>query len=271
LIRVKSIPLSRRTPSQITACLRRGFRHNARVAPDPAIGALFDRLPDVVFFAKDRQGRYQHANTTLTVRCGKRHKDEILGRTAAELFPGALGEAYSAQDRQVLRTGVAIEDKLELHLYASGHEGWCLTYKIPVRDANGTVIGLVGISRDVHRPDERHPEYARLARAVDTVRSRYGETVRLQSLARRVGLSVSRFERLVRQIFQLTPRQLLIKTRIEAASRLLVDQRLTIAQVAQACGYSDHSAFTRQFRATVGLTPGAFRGRQRGAGESSRP
>jgi AraC-like DNA-binding protein len=82
---------------------------------------------------------------------------------------------------------------------------------------------------------------------------------------------VSRFERLVRQIFQLTPRQLLIKTRVEAASRLLVDQRLTIAQVAQACGYSDHSAFTRQFRATVGLTPGAFRGRQRGAGESSLP
>jgi AraC-like DNA-binding protein len=126
------------------------------------------------------------------------------------------------------------------------------------------VVGLVGISRDVHRPDEQHPEYARLARAVDALRSRYGETVRLQPLARKVGLSVSRFERLVRQIFHLTPRQLLIKTRIEAASRLLANERLTIAQVAQACGYSDHSAFTRQFRATVGLTPRAFRDRQRG-------
>lgn len=239
------------------------------MASDPAVDALFDRLPDVVFFAKDCQGRYQQANTTLVARCGKRHKQELIGHTAAELFPGALGAVYSDQDREVVCTGIAIEDKLELHLYAGGHEGWCLTYKLPVRDAHGKVVGLVGISRDIHRPDEQHPEYARLARAIDAVRSRYGEPVQLQSLARRVGLSVSRFERLVRQIFHLTPRQLLIKTRIEAASRLLANERLTIAEVAQACGYSNHSAFTRQFRATVGLTPGAFRSRQQGADESN--
>ena len=34
---------------------------------------------------------------------------------------------------------------------------------------------------------------------------------------------------------------------------------MSVAEVAHACGYSDHSAFTRQFRATVGLTPREFR------------
>jgi len=72
---------------------------------------------------------------------------------------------------------------------------------------------------------------------------------------------MDRFERLVKQLFQLTPHQLLIKTRVDAASRMLRDEALTIAEVAHACGYGDHSAFTRQFRATVGLTPRAFRAR----------
>jgi AraC-like DNA-binding protein len=227
-------------------------------APFP-VEDLFDRLPDVVFFAKDREGRYVRANETLVARCGKRHKREILGRTAEELFPRALGAAYTAQDREVLRTGAPIEDKLELHLYPGGRYGWCLTFKVPLRGPSGTTTGLVGISRDLHRPDERHPEYARLARAVEAIHARFGETVRLAALASRVGLSMDRFERLVKQVFHVTPRQLLVKTRVDAASRLLRETEATVAAIAQACGYADHSAFTRQFRATVGLTPRAFR------------
>jgi AraC-like DNA-binding protein len=222
---------------------------------------LFDHLPDVVFFVKDRLGRYQRANATLVDRCGKKHKSEVLGRTAAELFPGPLGLAYSAQDREVLSTGIAIEGRLELHLYPGGHEGWCLTYKAPLRNRKGAVVGLVGISRDVHRPDSCHPEYEGLARAIAAIQFGFEDALRLESLARQVGLSMDRFERLVKQLFHLTPHQLLIKTRIEAASRMLRNEALTIAEVAHACGYGDHSAFTRQFRATVGLTPRAFRAR----------
>jgi AraC-like DNA-binding protein len=230
-----------------------------RAAPFP-VEDLFDRLPDVVFFAKDREGRYVRANQTLVARCGKKHKRDVLGRTAEELFPRGLGAAYTAQDREVLRTGAPIEDKLELHLYPGGHEGWCLTFKVPLRGPGRAPTGLVGISRDVHRPDERHPEYARLARAVETMRRHFSEPVRLAALAAQVGLSMDRFERVVKQVFHLTPRQLLVKTRVDAASRLLRETDATIAGVAQACGYADHSAFTRQFRATVGLTPRAFRG-----------
>lgn len=222
---------------------------------------LFDRLPDVVFFAKDRRGRYVRANQTLVARCGKKHKREILGRTAEEVFPYGLGSAYTAQDRHVIGSGAPIEDKLELHLYPGGRQGWCLTFKTPVHGPGGTIVGLVGISRDLHGPDERHPEYERLARAMDGIKSRFDEPLRLGALAAQVGLSLDRFERLAKQLFHLTPRQLLTKARVEAASRLLQDDRLSVAAIAQACGYSDHSAFTRQFRATVGLTPRAFRER----------
>jgi AraC-like DNA-binding protein len=216
---------------------------------------LFDRLPNVVFFVKDLQGRYTRVNQTLLSRCGAPDKRALLRRTAAEVFPGALGAAYAAQDQLVVRSGLEIKDKLELHRYPGGRRGWCITFKTPLRDHDGRILGLIGISRDVHEPDAFHPEYRTLARAVDQIRERYGEPLRLSAVARSVGLSVDRLERQVKRVFHLTPRQLLTQTRIDAATALLLEPGRTIAEIAHACGYSDHSAFTRQFRATVGLSP----------------
>jgi AraC-like DNA-binding protein/PAS domain-containing protein len=234
-----------------------------RGALDPGlVESLFDALPDVVFFTKDREGRYVLVNETLVERCGVKHKDDLRGRTVGEVFPAPLGATYAAQDRLVLDSGAELRDRLEAHLYPGGGEGWCLTYKAPLR-SGGAIVGLVGISRDLHAPNEQHPEYARLGEAVERVRERFGEPLRVDRIAREVGLSVDRFERLARQVFHLTPRQLLHKTRLEQASRLLLSSRLPISEIAQACGYADQSAFTRRFRATVGLTPRSFRARAR--------
>jgi PAS domain S-box-containing protein len=231
---------------------------------------LFDELPDVVFFAKDREGRYSSVNDTLLKRCGFARRDKILGLTAEEVYPQPLGAGYTAQDRLVLQKGVEIRDKLELHLYPGGGQGWCLTFKTPIRETSGAITGLVGISRDLHRPDEQDADYRRLARAIDDLQLRYAETVRLEALARSVGLSLDRFERLVKRVFYLTPRELLIKTRIEAASKLLMEGDQSVAEIAYACGYCDHSAFTRQFKATVGVSPAVFRSSRREIGLNDR-
>jgi PAS domain S-box-containing protein len=231
---------------------------------DRLLEKLFDELPEVVFFVKDREGRYTSVNETLLQRCGFSRRDKILGLTAEEVYPVPLGAGYTAQDRLVLQKGIEIRDKLELHLYPGGRQGWCLTFKTPIRDGAGTLTGLVGISRDLHRPDEHDADYRRLARAIDDLQQRYAETVRLEALARSVGLSLDRFERLVKRVFYLTPRELLIKTRIEAASKLLAEGDRSVADIAYACGYCDHSAFTRQFKATVGVSPAVFRGSLRG-------
>jgi PAS domain S-box-containing protein len=231
---------------------------NKRRVDFELIERLFSQLPEVVFFVKDRQGRYARVNETMLKRCGIR-RERLLGLTAEQVFPKPLGAAYTAQDKLVLLQGVEIRDKLELHLYPGGGQGWCLTYKTPLRDVAGAIVGLVGISRDLHRPDERGVGYRRLARAVNDLQERYAENVRIDALARSVGLSIDRFERLVKRAFYVTPRQLLTKTRIDAASKMLIEENRSIADIAYACGYSDHSAFTRQFKATVGVAPGDFR------------
>jgi len=228
--------------------------------------ALFDQTPDIVFFVKDRQARYLMVNETLAARCGLRRKSEMLGRTAAEVFPPPLGEGYVEQDQAVLETGEPIRNRLELHIYPGGtggsgrRRGWCLTHKFPLLGTDGSIVALAGISKDLQRPDEAQEDYRKVAKAVERLQTHYAEPLRIEQLACSAGLSVDRFERQVRRIFQLTPRQLLIKARIDAASAFLLDPRRSVADVAQACGYADQSAFTRQFKATVGLTPSAYRG-----------
>ncbi|MES2261014.1 MAG: AraC family transcriptional regulator [Pseudomonadota bacterium] len=220
--------------------------------------ALFDALPDVVFFIKDAQGRYTVVNQALARRCGARDKAALLGRTPADLFAPPFGTSYLAQDQAVLAGGAPIDDQLELHLYPNRDPGWCLTRKTALYDAAGVIVGLAGISRDLAMEDSKNPAYHKVADAVALIRAQYDQPLSLPQLARTAHMSVAQLERYFVRIFQLTPRQVIIKTRLEAASRMLTGAA-SVAQVAQACGYTDHSAFTRQFHATVGLTPSQYR------------
>ena len=221
--------------------------------------ALFDCLPDVVFFVKNHRCEYVVMNQTLVERCGRRSKRELIGKRADELFPAPLGEIYRAQDESVLRRGEAILNQLELHFYASGGRGWCLTNKLPLRDRNGGIIGLVGISKDLHAANERSGDFALVARMVRRIQENFGARLRVKDLAAGAGLSGYQFEQRIRKIFQLTAGQLIQKTRMEAAVQRLRETEDAIAAIALDCGYSDQSAFTRQFRQTTGLTPTEYR------------
>lgn len=220
---------------------------------------LFDLLGDVVFFEKDADGRYVRVNRTLVERCGLRGREELIGRTAAEVFPDPLGARYLEQDRRVLQQGTTITDRLELHLYPGGHAGWCLTHKLPIRDESGSVTGLAGLSRDLHAPDEAQEDYAAVAKALRYLERNLDQPLRVPELAERAGLSTYQFERRVRRIFGLNPRQFLSKVRVDTACRQLRESSRPIAQIALDCGYADQSAFARQFRTTVGMTPRQFR------------
>lgn len=224
--------------------------------PVDAATRLFDALPDVVFFIKDLDGRYARVNRTLVRRLGLRRPDEVAGKHPMELFPAPLGESYSLQDRGVL-AGHRLENHLEVHLFPDHAPGWCLTHKFPLR-RHGVVVGLIGISRDLGRPDERHPIYDRIKRVTEHLDRHYAEAISVRKLAELAGVSVAQLERHFQRVFQLNPMQMLTKLRIDAAMRLLREPG-SIAAVGQACGYSDQSAFTRQFRKSTGLTPGQYR------------
>lgn len=231
----------------------------AQLAAPLLTGELFDLVPDTVFFLKDAHGRYIAVNQTLVDRCGLRSKADLLGRTVADLFPGELAAGYAEQDRLVLATGEAIVNKLELHLYPSRQPGWCLTTKLPLRDKSGRVAGLAGLSRDIGAPAAGGAMPAPLVEAVEYLRKNFAEPLTPAVLAKRAGLPPPKFTRLVKRLLQLTPGQLILQTRLQAAARLLRESDESVADVAAACGFYDHSAFTRPFKSATGLTPLAYR------------
>lgn len=221
--------------------------------------ALFDCLPDMVFFIKNRRGEYVVINRTLVERCGRRDKRELIGRRADEVFPVPLGRKYLAQDQQVLASGLPILDQLELHFYPNGTRGWCVTNKLPLRGRDGAMIGLFGVSKDLQAANERSADFSQIAEAVRRIQTQYAEPLTVRELAKHARLSVYQFEQRIRRIFHITAGQLIQKVRMDAAVQRLRDSDASIAAVAVECGYSDQSAFTRKFRQTIGCSPTEYR------------
>lgn len=221
--------------------------------------ALFDQMTDLVYFIKDSEGRYVVVNQSLVDRCGFREKRDLIGCTADQIYPGTLGQSYRAQDEELLRTGKPILNHLELQLYPSRGRGWCLTNKIPLKGRDHQVIGLVGISKDLHAPLEKSEDYAPIAQAIQYVQTHYGESFTMADLAAMARLSPYQFEQRIQKIFEITPRQFVQKVRMDAAVRRLHDTDDPIIEVALDCGYADQSAFSRQFKQTVGVSPAHYR------------
>jgi len=220
---------------------------------------IFDQTHDIAFFIKDVEGRYRVVNDSLVERNGLREKRDLIGRRACEVNPGEMGRLPTAQDAEVLRTGRPLVNHLELHWRAPHRPVWCLTTKLPMRDGEGRVTGLIGISRDLSHPIPTTEIPTGVAKAVEHLERHYDDAVSPAQLAQRSGLSAPRFARLVKRIFGITPSQLIIKTRVAAAALLLRDSEQSVAEIALACGFCDHSAFTRAFRSATGQTPTAFR------------
>ena len=220
---------------------------------------LFDHTPDLAFFIKDAAGCYLAVNHSLLDRHGLRDKAQMLGRRPCDICPGDFGRIPAEQDASVLRTGRPIIEHLELQWYLPHKPVWCLTTKLPMRDAAGTVTGIIGISQDVRLPVAPQEIPPGVAAALARLEAGYADPLTPSTLARIAKLPAARFARIVKRIFGVTPIQLIAKTRIAAASRLLRETDRHIADIALECGFYDHSAFTRAFRAVVGVTPMQFR------------
>jgi AraC-like DNA-binding protein len=234
------------------ASLQAVLEHVRLLAP------LLDVIPDIAFFIKDTELRYVFVNRSFAARLGIKDQQQLIGRTTKNLFPSPLGETYAEQDRSIIASSSLIFDRLELHLYPGRQSGWCITTKIPIRGMDGKALGLAGMSRDLHAIEKTHPAYGRLAAVVQHIRDHFSSHVSLQELATIANMSIAQLERYFHKIFYLTPRQMLLRTRLENATTLLAEGD-KVTDIAAACGYADHSSFTRQFKASVGVTPTDYR------------
>lgn len=223
------------------------------------IEQIADLMHDTAFFIKDAAGRYLVVNQSLVERHGLEHKSQMIGRRPCDVCPGDFGRIPTEQDAFVLRTGKPIIERLELFWRRPNVPVWGLTSKLSLRDASGLVTGLIGISKDLTTLVGREEVPPGVALALRHLETSYGSALSPSTLARKAGMSPARFARAIKRIHGVSPMQLITKTRITAGCRLLVETEASISQVAQECGFADHSAFTRAFRATTGASPSEHR------------
>ena len=98
-----------------------------------------------------------------------------------------------------------------------------------------------------------------LARVLAYINDCLSANLSLDELAACVHLSPYHFARLFKQSVGVPPHEYVIRQRVEKAKGLLSSGRLTVGEVAQAVGFSDHSKLARHFKRLTGLTPRQFR------------
>jgi AraC-like DNA-binding protein len=229
-------------------------------APGLAVAEkLFEALDNVVFCIKGRDRRYVSVNAAFVSRANVPNKAALLGRTAREVFPAYLAAGYEQQDDLVFSTGMEVHDKLEMITNQDGTTGWYLAQKVPVHDARQKLVALAGISCDLGAVAVVGSQLGALAGAIETIQNDYARPIRIGDLARDAGMSMSQFERKMRAVLRLSPRQLLTRARIEAAARALRESSDALGSIACDCGFYDQAMFCRQFRSATGLTPGQYR------------
>ncbi|MBI3645306.1 MAG: CHASE3 domain-containing protein [Acidobacteriales bacterium] len=109
---------------------------------------LIDQLPEYIF-VKDAQSGYLLANAALMRVQGIASPEKVVGRNDFDFFPNELAERYRAGDQVVLGSGEALVDQEEPIVDPAGNPAWISTTKVPLRDAGGSIIGLVGICHDI--------------------------------------------------------------------------------------------------------------------------
>lgn len=234
------------------------------LSPATQIGALLDHLPDVAFFAKDREFRLVAGNRNFWERLGCRSESELVGKTDFDLFPPHLAENFRRDDAEVMESGRVKLRIIELFFNRQGLPDWYFTNKFPVFGGGGEVIGIMGTVQSYERRRAAMTPHVQLDRAVVWLREHFREPVVVADLARIAGMSVRQFNRRFREAFGTNPRDFLVKTRVQAACEALRNTEVEIAEIAVELGFYDQSSFTQHFRKHMGVTPLRYRKSSRG-------
>jgi two-component system sensor histidine kinase/response regulator len=110
--------------------------------------AVIEGLPDLIY-VKDTQSRFLLANPAQRKFLTGKPDADLIGVSDFSYFPNETATAFFNDEQEIIRTGLPVVSQAEqMHDY-EGNEVWILTTKVPFRDKDGSVAGIIGIGRNV--------------------------------------------------------------------------------------------------------------------------
>ena len=219
---------------------------------------MFDLVPNTLFWIKDEECRFIHANQVFIEHSRMRCLSKIVGRTDYAISPPHLARQYLIDDQKVM-AGDIVTNRIELNMLASGEFGWFSTSKRPLHDAEGAIIGSYGFTHHLEQTSHALSSIEPIKAPVEFVRENFHRDITIDELAKMSFLSVSALERRFKKHLGKTPKQFINEIRLENARRMLIETKLPIVEIAYQCGFSEHSYFSRQFKIMFGTLPSLLR------------
>lgn len=110
---------------------------------------LIDSTPDHIY-AKDLQHRFLIGNQKTLYDLGLRSHAELQGKTDRDFHDPARAYRFEEEERFIMTSGQMLINREDSIInFSTGEQRWLLTTKAPLRDTQGTIIGLVGYNRDI--------------------------------------------------------------------------------------------------------------------------
>ncbi len=221
---------------------------------------LFDFVADSLLWLKDEAGHYQWVNVAFYLNFGMQSRAEVIGHTDFDFCSLALANQYRLDDERVLG-GERIISRHELVGRFDHTLRWCVTSKIPVRDASGRIVGTAGVTHPLNEQKAGTPADSPLSGAIRYVSQNYADSLTNRDLAKACGLSVRAFERQFRATYHSSPHDYVRQVRVRMSCNALVFSKKSLAEVAGEFGFADQSHFTKEFGRIMKETPRAYRTR----------
>ncbi|HNW56610.1 MAG TPA: PAS domain S-box protein [Bacteroidales bacterium] len=111
--------------------------------------AIMENIPDQIYY-KDRNSKFILCNTPVALMAGCTSPEELAGKSDFDFQPIRIANKYFEDEQQLMKEGKPLLNFEEpIYNRKTGEMNYNLSSKLPVRNTEGKVIGLVGINRDI--------------------------------------------------------------------------------------------------------------------------
>jgi diguanylate cyclase (GGDEF)-like protein/PAS domain S-box-containing protein len=101
-------------------------------------------------YVKDVDGRLLRVSRSMATNLGFADPSDLVGLTDADLFGPDFAERTAMQERRILHADEPAGGVIESRQLADGGVNWTLTSKVPLHDDSGTIVGLIGVTREIN-------------------------------------------------------------------------------------------------------------------------